>query len=316
MSGETHAGPFFSIIIPTYQRAHLIRTAVESVQAQRFTDWELIIIDDGSSDGTADVLKPLLTDPRIEYHWQPNAGRSAARNKGIDKATGRYVCFLDSDDLWLPHHLSTLHSSCIEHPQPAMHHTRLIWRFPDGDREAPYNLPDAFASTVEYVLGNELAPDVMCIEITALGTSRFDEALTVNEDLHLWARVATRFPIHPCHEHSAVLNIHGQNTKDTIPNHIDIQKQVFDVLMSIPEVRKGISQAFARGRYLTFHEWKIRTLEASGKRGLLILFIFYFLLRYPLQPRNAAKLVMLLYALPGGSILKSLVGAMKGNGAR
>ena len=68
MNVDARTGPFFSIVIPTYQRAHLIRTAVESVQAQTFTDWELIIIDDGSSDGTADTLSPLLSDTRITYH--------------------------------------------------------------------------------------------------------------------------------------------------------------------------------------------------------------------------------------------------------
>jgi glycosyltransferase involved in cell wall biosynthesis len=312
MSADARTRPFFSIIIPTYQRAHLIGSAVESVLAQTFTDWELIIIDDGSTDGTAETLGPLLTDPRIQYHWQPNAGRSAARNRGIDRAVGGHVCFLDSDDMWLPHHLAVLHRSCVAHPGPAMHHTRLIWHFPDGDAEVPYNPRDRFYSDVEYVLGNELPPDVMCIERMALGTTRFDEALVVNEDHHLWARMAAHHPIHVCHEHTARLYVHGQNTKDTVPDHTDQQENVFRQLMQIPDVRRGISDRFAKSRYLTFREWRIRKLEAKGERWALIRAILDFVVRHPMQPRNTAKLVMLLYAVPFGGLIRKAVSLVKG----
>ena len=95
----------FSIIIPTYNRAHIILRAIESVKIQTFSNWELIIVDDGSTDHTEDTIRKI-DDPRINYFKKNHAERSAARNFGIAKAKGKYICFLDSDDYFLKDHYS------------------------------------------------------------------------------------------------------------------------------------------------------------------------------------------------------------------
>ena len=95
---------FFSIIIPTYNRAHVLAKAIESVINQRYTNWELIIIDDGSNDNTREVVQQF-NDPRINYVYQENTERSQARNNGIKLAKGLYICFLDSDDEYCDNHL-------------------------------------------------------------------------------------------------------------------------------------------------------------------------------------------------------------------
>jgi glycosyltransferase involved in cell wall biosynthesis len=87
-----------SIIIPTYNRATLIPRAVNSVIHQTHGDWELVIVDDGSTDNTMSVVKPFLEDKRIIYHKKPNSGAAHTRNVGVDHATGSWVTFLDSDD--------------------------------------------------------------------------------------------------------------------------------------------------------------------------------------------------------------------------
>jgi glycosyltransferase involved in cell wall biosynthesis len=92
-----------SIIMPTFNRADTILRAVESVRAQRFQDWELIVIDDGSTDDTRDRLVGL--DPRLRVVAQENQGVGAARNRGLREARGELIAFLDSDDAWEPHHL-------------------------------------------------------------------------------------------------------------------------------------------------------------------------------------------------------------------
>ena len=89
---------FFSVIIPTFNRAHLIRNAIEAVMLQTFTDFELIISDDGSTDNTEEIITPLLKDSRIKYIKQINKGVCAARNFGAKHASGKYLIFLDSDD--------------------------------------------------------------------------------------------------------------------------------------------------------------------------------------------------------------------------
>ena len=95
--------PTVSVILPTYNRADTILRAVKSVIAQTWQDWELLIVDDGSTDGTADLVRAL--DPRIRVLQQQNAGVYVARNTGLQAGRGEYFAFLDSDDEWLPHFL-------------------------------------------------------------------------------------------------------------------------------------------------------------------------------------------------------------------
>jgi glycosyltransferase involved in cell wall biosynthesis len=92
--------PRFSVIIPTYNRAALLREALESVFAQTFTDYEVIVVDDGSADETPAVIASY--GDRVRFYRQENSGPGAARNLGIQNASGEYVAFLDSDDLWFP----------------------------------------------------------------------------------------------------------------------------------------------------------------------------------------------------------------------
>ena len=94
----------FSIVIPSYNRAHFISHAIQSVIDQTFQNWELIIIDDGSTDNTKDVVLSF-DDIRIKYVYQKNQERSIARNNGIKRAKGIWICFLDSDDYYHKTHL-------------------------------------------------------------------------------------------------------------------------------------------------------------------------------------------------------------------
>jgi glycosyltransferase involved in cell wall biosynthesis len=107
--------PLISIIMPTYNRADTIQRAIRSVQVQTFEDWELIVIDDGSQDQTAELIAGM--DPRMVLLRQENQGVTAARNAGLQRATGRYFAFLDSDDEWLPHHLELSLAFFQAHPE-------------------------------------------------------------------------------------------------------------------------------------------------------------------------------------------------------
>ncbi len=98
--------PLVSIIIPAYNSEAYISQTIESVMGQTYKNWELLIIDDGSTDKTSEVIKTFLQEKKIRYIHQSNAGVSAARNRGIEHAGGDYIAFLDSDDFWLPENLS------------------------------------------------------------------------------------------------------------------------------------------------------------------------------------------------------------------
>jgi glycosyltransferase involved in cell wall biosynthesis len=107
--------PMFSIVIRLFNKRHTVRASVESVSAQDFRDWELMIVDDGSSDDSAGALADLL-DPGVKIVRQPNGGSALARNRGIALAAHEWVAFIDNDDLWLPYHLNELNSIRIQFP--------------------------------------------------------------------------------------------------------------------------------------------------------------------------------------------------------
>lgn len=94
--------PRVSVIIPTYERRGSVGAAVESALQQTFSDLEVVVVDDGSTDGTADYLEQAFTDPRLNVHRKENGGTATARNHGLHAARGEFVAFLDSDDLYLP----------------------------------------------------------------------------------------------------------------------------------------------------------------------------------------------------------------------
>jgi glycosyltransferase involved in cell wall biosynthesis len=115
MSHKETALPVVSIILPTFNRADTLSRAVQSVILQKFPDWELLIIDDGSTDNTVALVEHL--DPRIRIFRQKNAGVYAARNRGLALSRGEYITFLDSDDEWMPNFLAITVSFLRAHPQ-------------------------------------------------------------------------------------------------------------------------------------------------------------------------------------------------------
>jgi|SRR5690606_25517125 len=111
--------PFFSVIIPTFNRRKEVITAIQSVVDQNFRSFEILLVDDGSTDDTIARIREKFPDSRIKLHSLKHSGRSAARNFGIQHATGKWICFLDSDDHYLPELLEKFHEKIQENPQYA-----------------------------------------------------------------------------------------------------------------------------------------------------------------------------------------------------
>lgn len=115
--------PFFSVIICTFNRAHLLPRALDSVLAQEESSWEVIVVDDGSTDNTYEVMRPYLQRaPNIRYMAHRNRGLAISRNVGIAAAIGDYVTFLDSDDWYTPDHLASRHAILAQHPDVQLLH--------------------------------------------------------------------------------------------------------------------------------------------------------------------------------------------------
>ncbi|WP_223650890.1 glycosyltransferase family 2 protein [Hymenobacter psoromatis] len=168
--------PFFSVIIPTYNRADLIGKTLESVRQQEFATFEVLVVDDGSRDHTAEIVQPFLADLRFHYLLKQNAERGAARNYGLDHAQGEYAVFLDSDDLFHPEHLATLHAAIEASPTwPNFIATK--YDFDRAGRRRPSDLaflPTGPLGFDTFLQGNALACNV-CVRRENPDLRRFEE---------------------------------------------------------------------------------------------------------------------------------------------
>ena len=165
---------FFSIVIPTYNRADLIDLTLDSVLAQTFAEFEVLVVDDGSTDHTAAVVR-AYTDSRLHYLPKINEERGAARNYGLARAQGEYVLFLDSDDLLHPSHLVTLHAAIrAQNPRPNFIATKYDFAR-DGERRPGdlYPLPAGPLGFETFLKGNVLACNV-CVRRQNPGLHLFE----------------------------------------------------------------------------------------------------------------------------------------------
>lgn len=123
--------PVFSVIVPTFNRATMLRTALKTIQWQTFQDWECLVVDDGSTDATPAVLDSLGDDARLRrLRNEKNIGMNASRNRAIEQARGEFVTFLDSDDLWLPGRLEIFRRRAQEKKEAGfLFSNAYLWRY-------------------------------------------------------------------------------------------------------------------------------------------------------------------------------------------
>jgi GT2 family glycosyltransferase len=226
--------PAISVILPTFNREGTLNAAVSSARAQRFRDFELIVVDDGSTDGTrALVADAMATDERVRYHHQANGGVSSARNAGIRLAAGPFVAFLDSDDAWQPWHLDVALASLARYPEAGFVWTDMdtvdaagaviargqlaatlsAFRLFTKDQlfhtsvslaELGVDIPPAYLGRRLYlgdafspmVMGNLVLPSSVLMRRQVLDqVGGFDEGLTTGEDYEFFLRACRAGPV-------------------------------------------------------------------------------------------------------------------------
>jgi glycosyltransferase involved in cell wall biosynthesis len=185
-----------SIVLPTYNRYRFVCRAIDSVLDQNYRAYELIVVDDGSTDATADRLASY--DDRVTVIKQSNKGVSAARNAGIRAATGEFIALLDSDDMWLPQKLERQIAFFRANPNAMVCQTEEIWirngvRVNPGKRHKKQSgmifentLPLCLVSPSAVMLRKPLFDEV----------GMFDESLPACEDYDLWLRICWKYPVH------------------------------------------------------------------------------------------------------------------------
>lgn len=294
----------FSIVIPTYNRAAFIKQAVDSVIAQTCTDWELIVVDDASTDHTIDILNSF-TDFRIRaIRNTKNLERSASRNRGIEAAKGEYICFLDSDDYYFPQHLEILQHQIqlFNHPV-ALLHTNVSVRDIDGHelREINYTY-SSIRSKTEWVLYNHIQPNSVAIHHSILKQFRFDTALSVNEDVYLFAQIAAVFPILHISEATAAWVSHLNNTTNILHDYITPQLSATRKIFSDSSI--VVPNSFKKNKYFELYS-QLVYFHASNKKSILSgKYFIKGVLIAPFNKGNQTNLLNVIYHLPGGKWIK------------
>jgi glycosyltransferase involved in cell wall biosynthesis len=211
--------PAVSIILPTFNRPQFLSAALDSVRAQTFADWELIIADDGSDGVTRDFLRTLADPPKVRVIWLAHSGRPAvARNAGIRAARGDYVAFLDSDDLWLPSKLCRQISSLRRQAHRRWSCTRFAIADSSGRvvDAAPRGFRQAKGGWIrESLLRGETSialPSVVVARVLLEQLGNFDERLRMCEDSELWFRLAAHSEIDVVDEPLTLVRRHDQHS--------------------------------------------------------------------------------------------------------
>ena len=199
----------FSIILPTYNRSKFIKKAIESVIQQTHQKWELIIIDDGSTDNTKEVVSNYVReDVRIQYLYQKNSERSAARNNGIKSVTGQWICFLDSDDFYYPTHLEEFVKLIIKNNyKEGLYFSGKSLNI-YSDIKEKYEL--SHKNNIEFVLLNTFATPQACSKAEILEKYLFNEKIRIGEDTEIWVRILKKYPLF-FHDNKTLVQIEHPN---------------------------------------------------------------------------------------------------------
>lgn len=255
--------PAVSVVIPAYNAAWCVRTAVDSVLAQSCRDFEVIVVDDGSTDDTARVLASY--GERIRVVTKPNGGLSSARNAGIDAARGTFVAFLDADDRWFPDKLARQLALMAQRPTLAFCSTAARVEDPDGRAINEWRCIHCDQPTLEAIFGANAfvagsGSAVLARREALTRAGPFDESLRSLEDIDMWMRLAAIGEYACVDEPLAVILRHP----DSMSRNLDVMREAAIRVMRqnrhlLPHDKRGAfwRQAYA-GMLSDYAKWAWR----------------------------------------------------------
>ena len=255
----------FSIILPTFNRDNMVKVSIKSVISQSFKDWELIVVDDGSTDNTKEIVEEFVKlDKRIKYIFQENKERSAARNNGIKKAKGDWICFLDSDDIYHTNHLEEF-KQLIEktNKKEALYISGVSYGEYSEDLEE-YNM--SHNNNLEFVLLNTIGTPRACVSKQILIKYKFNEVIKIGEDKELWSRISQFYPV-IFHKKKTFIELeHRGRSINNIKNkleHLKTTKFILNKLTTSKKIkRKVLSDSyFSVSKYYLYNNSKINALR-------------------------------------------------------
>jgi len=295
----TGARPLVSVVIPTYNRKAMLMRAVNSVLGQTYSRLELIVVDDGSTDGTKEHLEGFRADCRFNYYYQENRGQSVARNFGISQAKGEIIAFLDSDNYWKEGKLQHQLAFWNEHKDFDILYSDGIAIDLIGnviaDNEPTKNRPSGkiikTLMTWNCVTNNTVLVQRKCFE----EMGGFNECLRIAEDYELWLRFATRYSFlyHP--EKVTYYCCEGERLSSQEERNIDVNMQIMESFrQNFPE---AVNTRTFRNALGNLQRWRI---ESRWNRGIRpnILALVSSLLNNPLDVRCWRHLLKFLLSQP------------------
>lgn len=208
------ASPKVSVILPTYNRPVLLARAIESVLAQTFSDWELLVVDNGSTDSTEEMIRKFQErDKRIRYLMEKKKGAGAARNRGLKESQGKWFAFLDDDDEWLPEKLTQQAAFVESHPEMGLLYAQAYVKDRNGKTVGMKPSTKPALNFLELIRGNTIPLLTVLVRRRCLEkVGGFVESFQgVAEDYNLWLRVAKEFPIGYLPQPLAVYHLHDGN---------------------------------------------------------------------------------------------------------
>jgi glycosyltransferase involved in cell wall biosynthesis len=197
--------PKFSVVIPTYNREKKLRYAIESIIGQRFDDWELVVVDDGSTDRTRHVASSF-GDNRVRYIYQENSGVASARNLAISNVNGEYTAFLDSDDEWFTNHLSVLDEEIQKTGVPF-----LFTGCVESRDAEDVVIQEKLSEEGKVQIGSSPYPSCLAIRSDLLKANPFDETLRIHSDSELISRLMLEVDAHVVPRITVRIDVTGQD---------------------------------------------------------------------------------------------------------
>lgn len=206
----------FSVIIPLYNKQNFVKRAIDSVIFQNQQNFELIIVNDGSTDKSLSVVKSIKDD-RIKIINQSNRGVSSARNTGIDMANNEWICFLDADDYWMPNHLDEIFYLIKNYPDAKIYTTFSHEKSKNGYKSIPNSLDKNFEGYIDNYFSYAKTSTIfnsssVCISKTALlEVDKFDVNITHGEDLDVWFKLLIKYKGAVKSVHTVVYDLISEN---------------------------------------------------------------------------------------------------------
>jgi glycosyltransferase involved in cell wall biosynthesis len=261
--------PTISVIVPAYNAERTIWETINSVQQQTFSDFELIVINDGSTDRTLELLH-TVNDPRLKVFSYPNGGLSAARNRGITQASGEFIAFLDADDLWTPDKLELQLAALRHHPEAGVAYS---WNYCMDEKGESFYADNSnfFTGNIyaQLLLDNFIVNGSNCLirrqAVESVG--EFDPAVAGSADWDYWLRLALHWPFVLVPKHQVFYRMSSGSMSANVEFMERCNLRVIEKAFQAapPEMQSLKNQSLARTyRYLAHMYWtRVGTADAA-----------------------------------------------------